>query len=176
VKLRIATFLFAVLTPQANAQPAAEFNQRLGRCDGQADRAKRAQCFERLAKDAVAELDRRLTAAAPPAAGQTSETSEQSRPKLSKYADFVAKAKANITVGFKDPSSVQWRNLFVSGTIMQALCGELNGKNSYGAYVGFRRFFATSEPLLQAIENPKQPFILEKMWESTCKEEIEKVE
>ncbi|HVR48682.1 MAG TPA: hypothetical protein VMS38_03015 [Pseudorhodoferax sp.] len=40
----------------------------------------------------------------------------------------------------RDPSSVQFRDerLAKDGW----LCGELNGKNSYGAYVGFKRFMA----------------------------------
>lgn len=43
----------------------------------------------------------------------------------------------------KDPSSVQFRNMKVvtrsKGTVV---CGEVNGKNSYGAYVGFKKFVA----------------------------------
>lgn len=79
-----------------------------------------------------------------------------------------AKAKRNVTKDFKDPSSVQWRDLFVSldGTL-KILCGELNGKNSYGAYIGFRRFFAT-DSILSYVEDPKSPSIMDKMWPQSC--------
>lgn len=42
----------------------------------------------------------------------------------------------------KDPKSSQFRNeRFVNGV----LCGEINSKNSFGAYVGFKRFFTVGE-------------------------------
>ncbi|QEI05841.1 hypothetical protein FXN63_08245 [Pigmentiphaga aceris] len=37
-----------------------------------------------------------------------------------------------------DPYTVQYRNDWV--TTAGALCGEVNGKNSFGEYVGFTRF------------------------------------
>ena len=47
-------------------------------------------------------------------------------------------------IGLKDPTSAQFRNVrvlpHVSGKIV---CGEINGKNSYGGYVGFRPFAAS---------------------------------
>lgn len=168
---RTLAIAVSVLATTVQAQSIAELNQQVGVCTAQADRTKRAQCFERLARDAISELER-AKQLPPPVAQQ----SEQPKPTLGKHADFIAKAKSNVTAGFKDSSSVQWRNLFVSGSKLLALCGEINAKNSYGAYVGFRRFFATSEPMLQEIENPEQPYVLEKMWGSMCTEELEKVE
>ena len=43
-----------------------------------------------------------------------------------------------ISASFKDPGSAQFRNdtLRLNGY----LCGEVNSKNSYGAYVGFKKF------------------------------------
>ena len=38
-----------------------------------------------------------------------------------------------------DPSSAQFRHLSTRDGV---LCGEVNAKNRYGAYVGFRPFFA----------------------------------
>jgi hypothetical protein len=37
----------------------------------------------------------------------------------------------------KDPSSVQFQNVTQNANL---ICGELNAKNSYGAYVGFETF------------------------------------
>jgi hypothetical protein len=44
----------------------------------------------------------------------------------------------------KDPGSVQFRNLkaVINGGNEEGLCGEMNGKNSYGGYVGFTQFYA----------------------------------
>lgn len=44
----------------------------------------------------------------------------------------------------KDPAAAQTRNLVaydLSGGQGRAICGELNGKNAFGAYVGFQPFF-----------------------------------
>lgn len=43
----------------------------------------------------------------------------------------------------KDPSSVQWRDEFLSSD-RSTLCGEVNAKNSLGGYVGFKRYVANS--------------------------------
>ncbi|MBU0749132.1 MAG: hypothetical protein KKG67_20310 [Gammaproteobacteria bacterium] len=134
----------------------AEFNQRLGACGATTERAKRAVCFEALARDAVGELSKQQVAAAPATASP------------SKYADFISKAKTNITRDFKDSSSVQWRNTYVSDNKFPVLCGEINAKNSYGAYVGFRKFYATSEPMLQQIADPEDSFVMDKTWPRMC--------
>ncbi|WP_272962245.1 hypothetical protein [Alcanivorax jadensis] len=47
--------------------------------------------------------------------------------------------------GLKDPDSAKFRNLYeVAGmkddSGNHAVCGEVNAKNSYGGYVGYRRF------------------------------------
>lgn len=161
---------------QADAQSIAEFNQQLGACSAQTEKAKRSQCFERLAKDAVAEMDRQRLVSATPALPVLT----QAKQPVSKYTDFVAKAKSDITSGFNDPSTVQWRNLFVSVTSDSkppTLCGELNGKNAYGAYVGFKRFVANPDPLLQEIENVnKHAAKFNLLWEIVCMNKIETVE
>lgn len=53
-------------------------------------------------------------------------------------------ARRVISNFFKDPSTVQFRNLatVVDGSIV---CGELNAKNGYGAYSGFKRFYTLWE-------------------------------
>lgn len=64
------------------------------------------------------------------------------------YAPFVSKAKAVLTKDFKDPNGAQYRNLGVYRDIGGkdlVLCGEVNGRNSFGAMVGFRPFYATAK-------------------------------
>ena len=55
----------------------------------------------------------------------------------------INKAKEGVSSQLKDPSSVQFRNVAgydkgQPGYTM--LCGELNAKNSFGGYTGFRHF------------------------------------
>jgi hypothetical protein len=42
----------------------------------------------------------------------------------------------------KDPASTKFRGERISSSGW--LCGEMNAKNSYGAYIGFKRFMSTS--------------------------------
>lgn len=59
---------------------------------------------------------------------------------------FVERAKANLIVDFNDPSSAQFRDeRYYNTSFGEVYCGEVNGKNSFGAYVGFRRFIVTEE-------------------------------
>lgn len=82
--------------------------------------------------------------------------------------DFVSKAKATVTNRFKDPDSAKFRNLFISDKGVTTLCGEVNAKNSYGAYVGFRRFYSNGSTELTDVENPRDNFVFSGMWPSMC--------
>lgn len=68
---------------------------------------------------------------------------------------FAPKLRELIAANLKDPSSAQFRNeqfyrsvaITKDGKILPAnvtLCGEINAKNSYGAYSGFHRFISTA--------------------------------
>jgi hypothetical protein len=174
----IALLLLATAASQCHAQDAAAFNQRLGGCEAQKATAPRAKCFELLARDAIAMLDQHKSVPTPNQAKDPTlaPVPAQSPAPSSQYTDFIAKAKANITSSMRDPSSVQWKGLFISKSGAQSLCGEINGKNAYGAYVGFRRFYATTEKLLSEIESEKDGFVFNKMWPKLCGEELVKVE
>ena len=47
-------------------------------------------------------------------------------------------AKRVVSNELKDPESAQFRNLRINGV---DLCGEVNAKNSFGGYTGFKRFW-----------------------------------
>lgn len=53
----------------------------------------------------------------------------------------IEKGKKAIADTLKDPASAQFRNVrlvqYLDGVV---ICGEINGKNSYGGYVGFKDF------------------------------------
>jgi len=51
----------------------------------------------------------------------------------------VADAEEAVRFQLVDPKSADFRNLFVSKS--GVVCGEVNSKNRFGGYVGFRAFF-----------------------------------
>jgi len=55
------------------------------------------------------------------------------------YLSPTAKAKALVSAQLIDPDSAKFRNVREHGAIV---CGEVNGKNRMGAYVGFKPFVA----------------------------------
>jgi len=64
------------------------------------------------------------------------------RLKKAKRLYVIDKGKAYISKDFKDPDSIKLKDVSVrvdGGNI--TLCGGYNGKNSYGAYVGYTDFF-----------------------------------
>lgn len=75
---------------------------------------------------------------------QEAHQAEQTK-KSSKEADEkkIEDLKKIIGTTLKDPDSSQFRGLFLNSS-KTALCGEINAKNSYGGYVGFRPFIATA--------------------------------
>lgn len=66
-------------------------------------------------------------------------------------AQFTLDAKASLVTNYKDPGTVQFRDVYVirwedKGREVYSLCGEINAKNSYGAYIGFVPFFVDQLP------------------------------
>jgi len=53
----------------------------------------------------------------------------------------IYQARESVERALKDPSSAQFRNERV--TKDGIVCGEVNGKNSFGAYSGFARFYSS---------------------------------
>lgn len=55
----------------------------------------------------------------------------------------VDRAKRQLVRNFKDPDSAKYRNIRTYRTGMgdEIVCGEVNGKNSFGAYVGYKPFY-----------------------------------
>jgi hypothetical protein len=54
----------------------------------------------------------------------------------------IAELKEFVSSSLKDPKSSQFRNVRLNSGV---LCGEMNAKNGYGAYVGFKKFFSVGE-------------------------------
>lgn len=69
-------------------------------------------------------------------------------------AEISQEAKDAVTRNLKDPSSVQFRDTTTikNSKNEQSHCGEFNAKNSYGGYVGFKRF-SYSNGILTVVDN-----------------------
>jgi hypothetical protein len=98
-----------------------------------------------------AEKERLDAETAKQAERQTSAARAQERDQAD--AQLVLKLKTKVVSGLKDPDSAQFQSIQLNSA-RSALCGQVNAKNSYGGYVGFRRFVSSEETA--AIEGEKK--------------------
>lgn len=93
------------------------------------------------------------------------------------HAEFVQRAKRSVSDQFKDPDSAKFRDLYLANKGLPTLCGEVNAKNSYGAYVGYRGFFYNS--VSSYIDDGKElgsGFLYRKLQPSSCKDKFTDIE
>ena len=106
---------------------------------------------------------------APQAVGQESAKESSCHP-IGNYRfvrESVEKAKGVVKQMLKDPSTVQFQNVFVSRKAgMPIVCGRVNAKISFGAYSGYQRFVSGAEQRLTFLENEVEGFI--PMWQQLC--------
>lgn len=90
-------------------------------------------------------------------------------------AAFVAAAKVVVTQGLKDPESAKFKGLgiYKSTSGLNYLCGEMNAKNSYGAYTGYVRFASAVEGL-KVIDSPNSE-MMDLLWPKWCATKISSV-
>lgn len=69
---------------------------------------------------------------------------------LSACTSQVDGAKDAAAAELRDPSSAQFREV---EAVDGAVCGEINGKNAYGGYAGFTRFYVTDAGEVGVEEN-----------------------
>lgn len=97
------------------------------------ERARRAALSpdERAAEDETRRAERQATA----------DSAQRAREQTPGYAKGLAEAALKDRM--KDPDAAQFRNevVYRRGDTL-VVCGEVNAKNGYGGYVGFRRFVA----------------------------------
>lgn len=69
--------------------------------------------------------------------------------------EWVAERKAAVVYTLRDPDSAQFRGLVID-TEARTLCGQVNGKNAYGGYAGFERFYAVEgqPPIVEDEDSP----------------------
>lgn len=79
-------------------------------------------------------------------------------------AQMIDTAKKAISYSLVDPDSAKFREVFIAPNQV-AVCGEVNAKNSFGGYVGFRKFMYS--PAKQGIDGDGSYFV-EARWEDRC--------
>lgn len=138
MRVLLMTMLFVTLSGNATAAFT---------CEQIKDKVTRTSCIEERAVKEESNVVARVKAA--------NEEKEKviKAEKAKEFDDFVQKSKEVLTRNFKDPTAALFINLAVSeDKFSKSLCGSVNGKNSYGAYVGSSRFSVTwsgkSDPVI----------------------------
>lgn len=79
---------------------------------------------------------------------------------------WIVRSQDGIRKKLKDPSSAKFQNsLFVEFEGIPMVCGEVNAKNSFGAYEGFQRFVAGGSNMA-FLESEVADF--ENLWSQIC--------
>ena len=85
-------------------------------------------------------------ASQPTAAKKQAESEEDSLGVRSTQIMWVTRTKNGVESRLKDPDSANFKDVrFYSGGPSPAVCGQVNAKNSFGGYMGFRRFIGSGE-------------------------------
>lgn len=73
--------------------------------------------------------------------------------------NLISITKENVQRQLKDPQSAQFREVkVVTNTLNEkTVCGEVNAKNSYGGYTGFKAFYTTDGRNINFIDNTEKP-------------------
>lgn len=80
--------------------------------------------------------------------------------------DFINRANAMLVENFKDPESVKFRSVILSLADVPIVCGEVNGKNSYGGYTGFKRYYSTDTKDFGRVDDGSGKFSI--IWDRYC--------
>lgn len=86
--------------------------------------------------------------------------SEAEKQRIQKQKDEET-IKEYVKENLKDPESVKFRNVNNG-------CGELNAKNSFGGYIGFKRFLVKPQTLEIIIEDQDDNVAFEPLWDKFC--------
>lgn len=90
-------------------------------------------------------------------------------------ANEISKEKQNVKNSMKDPDAVQFRGMagyYRGEPGFTTLCGELNAKNGFGAYAGYRHFTSLAGiVVMNEMEGKEVPWenSFNSHWNETCK-------
>jgi hypothetical protein len=81
--------------------------------------------------------------------------------------DYIYFAQAGLKKRLKDPDSAQFKSTYLSrksGT--PVACGEVNSKNSFGGYSGFKLFLGMGD--IVVLEEDLSHGEFKKLWDKSC--------
>ena len=83
---------------------------------------------------------------------------------------FITRAREAITQRLRDPESARFRNLYfhASQPGLMVTCGEVNGRNGFGGYVGFKRFISNGLAETSFLETDMKQAEFAKAWAQLC--------
>lgn len=84
-------------------------------------------------------------------------------------AQAMATMRDKVARRLRDPESAQFRDERLTA-FNAALCGEVNGKNAFGAYIGFKRFYTDNitSPYLDDTGSDFEQRMFDSMWRTHC--------
>lgn len=87
-----------------------------------------------------------------------------------KKVAWIEEGKEAVRLKLKDPSSAEFRDVFFhkGSEGMPTTCGEVNSKNSFGAYTGYQRFVSGGTLPLTFLESETSGF--DRVWRKLCVE------
>lgn len=83
---------------------------------------------------------------------------------------WIEKGKDAIRARLKDADSAQFRGLFFSDAVAPIVCGEVNGKNSFGSKSGYVRFITTTKAETTILETDMKRSEFAISWRKLCVE------
>ena len=76
-------------------------------------------------------------------------------------ANMQVRAEGFVKLNLKDPESATFRN-------QRGACGEVNAKNSFGGFIGYRRYIAANEALVLIEGDTVPPDQFSELWRQSC--------
>ncbi len=90
--------------------------------------------------------------------------------------DYIAEARKSVVINFKDPDSAKFRNevIYHNSSLTTShhvgVCGEVNSKNSYGAYTGFERYYYSfGKANATTVSGSSSEGVFDFFWDTICK-------
>lgn len=89
-------------------------------------------------------------------------------------SSVIISARDKAVEQFKDPESASFRDeiIYRSNSSIPIVCGKVNGKNSYGAFVGFKRYLSYGDlNLIENVNGDNSPIFFDRYWNLICNED-----
>lgn len=134
---RLAVVGIAAICSVTHAADQKQFT-----CEMVKDKPTRALCVETFAQ--MREQIHVFEAEKADMQSKTAAKQTEEANKRAELREFVERSEKALTTNYKDPMSAQFTELsFTQGSYGKSLCGLVNAKNSYGGYVGARKFYVS---------------------------------